>query len=255
MSRFRAAKSKVTPLQGPLLRSGGALAAIAVLAAGQVLAATADPYSDASVTAGFMAAVFGVEFPAFQGDGDYVKKFAGTVRLYVDNHAAIDRRGAVQAFVSGLPEAIGGLGVQLTQRSESANFIVHVVDRSQYAIVARYLLPSLPAGEAPGRCFVSVTYGASGITRSEAVIVSDEGEFLFRRCMVEEILQGLGPINDNPDLDGSVFSETSRESEFVLFDRLILSVLYHPAVRAGMSEDEVARVLPAVLWDVRRSVR
>lgn len=255
MSRFRAAKSKARPVSGAILHRSCALAAVALLAAGPGLAATADPYSDTSVTAGFMATVFGVEYPSVQGDGDYVKKFTGSVRLYIDNHAAIDRRGAVQAFVTALPLAIGGLSLQLTQRAESANFIVHVVDRSQYAIVARYLLPSLANGEAPGRCFVSVTYGASGISRSEAVIVSDEGEYLFRRCMVEEILQGLGPINDSPDLSGSVFSETSRESDFMLFDRLILSALYHPAVRPGMSEDEVQRVLPGVLWDIRRSVR
>jgi hypothetical protein len=255
MSRFRAAKSKAGPVSR-VLRSGLALAALALVAAtGPGLAGTADPYSDTSVTDGFMATVFGVEYPSFAGDGDYVKKFSGNVRLYIDNRSAIDRRGAVRDFVSTLPHAIGGLQLQLTQRSESANFIVHVVDRAQYAIVARYLLPSLADGEAPGRCFVSVTYGASGITRSEAVIVSDEGEYLFRRCMVEEILQGLGPVNDSPDLAGSVFSEVSRESDFVLFDRLILSALYHPAVRPGMSEDDVARVLPGVLWDIRRSVR
>ncbi|MCC6983419.1 MAG: DUF2927 domain-containing protein [Bauldia sp.] len=254
MSRFRAAKSKAGPVSGALV-TRSALAALALLAAGPGRAATADPYSDSSVTAGFMATVFGVEYPSAPSAGDYVKKFTGNVRVYVDNHAAIDRRADVQAFVSALPQAIGGLSLQLTPRAESANFIVHVVDRSQYATVARHLLPSLPPGEAPGRCFVSVTYGASGIARSEAVIVSDEGEYLFRRCMVEEILQGLGPVNDSPDLSGSVFSEISRESDFVLFDRLILSALYHPAVRPGMSEAEVARVLPGVLWDIRRSIR
>ncbi len=253
MSRFRPAKSKVHATRGALLRS--ATVGAAMVLAGPAAAATVDPYSDASVIAGFMATVFGVEFPSFEGDGDTVKKFSGVVRVYVDNRAGIDRRAAVEGFIAALPEAIGGLSLRLSTRAESANFIVHVVDRAQYPAVARYLLPSLQEGEAPGRCFVSVTYGAAGITRSEAVIVSDEGEYLFRRCMIEEILQGLGPVNDSPELDGSVFGEASRQTEFVLFDRLILNVLYHPAVLPGMSEAEVGRVLPGVLWDVRHSVR
>lgn len=252
MSRVDAAKSKVSAGRGVLL---GYCLLGAVASAGPCLAAAADPYSDNSVTAGFMATVFGVEYPSFAGEGEFVKKFTGTVRVYVDNRAAIDRRATVEGFVAALPQSIGGLTLRLTARAESANFVVHVVDRAQYPAVAQYLVPSLPRGEAPGQCFVSVTYGPAGIARSEAVIVSDEGEYLFHRCMIEEILQGLGPVNDSPDLDGSVFGEASRQADFVLYDRLILNLLYHPSVLPGMREADIARVLPGVLWDVRRSVR
>ena len=33
-------------------------------------------------------------------------------------------------------------------------------------------------------------YSRSGIKRSDAVIVADQGDSQFKRCMIEEILQG-----------------------------------------------------------------
>ena len=55
---------------------------------------------------------------------------------------------------------------------------------------------------APGKCLVRVVSTSAGIIRSDAVIVADEGDFLFRRCTVEEVLQGLGPVNDDRDALG-----------------------------------------------------
>ena len=107
----------------------------------------------------------------------------------------------------------------------------------------------------PGRCLVRVVSSSSGIRRSDAVIVSDEGEFLFRRCLVEEVLQGLGPVNDNADLKNSVFNDTSQHTRFTKHDRYILNMLYDKRVRSGMNQREVGKVLPAVLRDVRRRVR
>ena len=107
----------------------------------------------------------------------------------------------------------------------------------------------------PGRCLVRVVSGASGIMRSDAVIVADDGDFLFKRCLVEEVLQGLGPVNDNSGLSQSVFNDTSRHVSFTKHDRYILNMLYNPKIKPGMSEKDVRTVLPAVIRDARRQVR
>jgi hypothetical protein len=98
---------------------------------------------------------------------------------------------------------------------------------------------------------VRVVSGRGGIKRSDAVIVADEGEFLFRRCLVEEVLQGLGPANDDATLSHSVFNDRSVHSTFTSFDRFILNMLYDPRVRPGMRKAEANSVLPAVLADIR----
>ena len=118
-------------------------------------------------------------------------------------------------------------------------------DRADYsAVVAKEIYNRPSSSFTPGKCLVRVVSTGAGISRSDAVIVADEGDFLFHRCMVEEILQGLGPINDDRSLSESVFNDTSRHSTFTDFDRRILTMLYHPLVEPGMTKLEVARILP-----------
>ena len=102
---------------------------------------------------------------------------------------------------------------------------------------------------------VRVVSGRKGIKRSAAVIVSDEGEFLFKRCLVEELLQGLGPMNDDEQLTHSVFNDSSRHSRFTVFDQIILNMLYDPRIKPGMSMQQTRPILPLVARDARRRVR
>lgn len=209
-------------------------------------------FTDGELIDGFSRTVFGAEFGGWGWQSRVVKKFAGPVRFYIDDRSKGGRRDEVAAFVRSLPDAIGGLDVSLTANPGAANFRVLVLDRADYQrVVAREVYGRATSSFAPGKCLVRVISGPAGITRSDAVIVADQGEFLFRRCMVEEILQGLGPVNDDRSLKHSVFNDNSRHSTFTSFDRVLLNMLYHPAVRPGMTKRQVARAMPAVLADLR----
>ena len=83
----------------------------------------------------------------------------------------------------------------------------------------------------PASGIVRVLSRRSGILRSDAVIVSDQGHSLFQRCMIEEILQGLGPVNDDKSLVHSVFNDETSFDYFTQFDRLILNMLYSPDLK------------------------
>ena len=72
---------------------------------------------------------------------------------------------------------------------------------------------------------------------------------------MEEILQGLGPVNDNPSLVHSVFNDTSKHARFTKHDQYILNMLYDDRIKAGMNQREVGEVLPEVIRDARRRVR
>jgi hypothetical protein len=214
-----------------------------------------DGFNEEELTSGFYKTVFGVEYPQFGGSGDYVKKYTGPIRVYVHNMARKNRKPVIAQFVGILDRNVRGLDIQLSQSPENANYEIYVVDRAQYQNVLRNTIFQNTPPPVRGRCMVRVMSNYLGITKSQAVIVSDEGEFLFRRCMVEEILQGLGPLNDNPTLPWSVFNDRSPHSSFMKHDRYILNMLYHPKIKAGMSPDRVRYVMPRVLEDVSRYVR
>jgi hypothetical protein len=213
-------------------------------------------FSDAELIDGFMRTVFGSEYPTWGWQAAIVKKFAKPARVYVDDRSASRRGGEVVAFLRTLPRLIDGIKVFVVADPAAANYRIFVLDRADYRqVVSREVYGRTRSTYAPGKCLVRVVASQSGISRSDAAIVADEGEFLFRRCLVEEVLQGLGPVNDDVTLSKSVFNDRSPHATFTSFDRHILNMLYHPLVRPGMSKDQVRQVLPAVAADVRARLR
>lgn len=228
------------------------LATLALLAGALAASAQADALpSPTAVIRGFEKVVFGAEYTGAFSDSSYVKKFTGPARVVVENRAATDRSAAVRAFVRQVGRSIQGLDIAMAGRGDAGNFTVHVVDRKSYAETVRRIYGN-PFMETPGNCIVRTLYGRDGITRSDAVLVSDEGDALFRRCLVEELLQGLGPLNDNSEAPDSVFNDTSRLTSFTPYDRLILNMLYDARLRPGLSQREAAPLLPAIQRDARR---
>jgi Protein of unknown function (DUF2927). len=238
---------------------GWMLLAVALVAMGDFLSSPVRAesiigFSDDELLDGFQKTVFGVEYGGVAAGGA-VKKFTGAVRVRVVNLADKDRQREIAGFVSRLPRLVRGLDIRMARPGENPNFTVYVVDRDDYIATVRSDVLGSTHGAAPGQCLVRVYPGSVGIVRSTAVIVSDEGDKLFRRCMVEEILQGLGPMNDNAALYASVFNDRSRHTRFMPFDRAVVSMLYDRRIRPGMTRTEVGSLLPHVLADVRRSVR
>lgn len=211
-------------------------------------------FTDEQIIDGFRRTVFGVEYGSSRY-GRIVKKYTGPVTFRIVNKAAKDRTAAVRSFVKSLPGLVRGLQTRVVSADAKADFTVLVVDRKSYVETVRADVLGSHAGAVPGSCLVKVDLGSGGISRSVAVVVSDEGETLFRRCMTEEILQGLGPMNDDPTLMQSVFNDRTEFGKFTSFDRMIMNVLYDPRIRHGMSKTEVAEMLPAIVADVKRRVK
>ncbi len=209
-------------------------------------------FTDAELIDGFEKTVFGAEYWNFGWQASRVKKFAGPARVYVDDRSGAGRGADAIRFLVSLPALIDGLELEVVAEPSEANFRVYILSRANYRQVVINEIYNRPASSfAPGNCLVRVVSTGNGIERADAVIVADEGEFRFQRCLAEEILQGLGPTNDDRRLAASIFNDSSRHASFTDFDRHILNMLYHPAILPGMTRVEVRRILPAVVAEVR----
>lgn len=217
--------------------------------------ATARAASDGEVIRGFNLTVFGAEYSPFGYQSNYIRKFRGPVRFYIHNLSRRNRSGEIRRFILSLNSSIRGLRTQIVSNPAQANFNVYVVDRADYLATVRDKVYRSANAQAPGKCLVRSVFSRSGIRRSDAVIVSDEGESLFNRCKAEEILQGLGPLNEHPTLRESMFNDRSRHTRFTLFDRLILNMLYDNRIQNGATRESVQQLLPQVLRDAKRRVR
>jgi len=68
-----------------------------------------------------------------------------------------------------------------------------------------------------------------------------------RDCLHEEITQALGPLNDVYRLPDSIYNDDNINTVLSRFDALILRTYYDPALKNGMTRQQVAARLPAIL--------
>ena len=210
---------------------------------------------DSEIIRGFNLTVFGAEYSPFGVQSRYIRKFRKPVRFYIHNMSRKNRTGAVRKFILSLNRSIKGLKTRIVSSPAKANFIVYVVDRKDYVNIVRTKIYRRANASVPGKCLVRSVFSRRGIKRSDAAIVSDGGETLFKRCLIEEILQGLGPLNEHRSLWRSVFNDASKQVSFTRFDRLILNMLYDPRIKNGASLEKVQKILPEILRSAKRRVR
>ena len=132
------------------------------------------------------------------------------------------------------------------------NFHVLVVgedDRVAMRDRFRKLLPGLSAStlaqiQSPPRathCLVVVSHAEGPnprILSAVAVVRAEHPDLLRRSCYHEEIAQGLGLVNDSPFARPSIFNDDDEFALLTSHDEALLSMLYDPRLRIGMSASE-----------------
>lgn len=83
--------------------------------------------------------------------------------------------------------------------------------------------------------------------RMAVFLPSDVSPQEMRDCLHEEVAQALGPVNDLYRLSQSVFNDDNFHTVLTGYDMLILRAYYDPALAQGMTRDQVAARLPAIL--------
>lgn len=63
---------------------------------------------------------------------------------------------------------------------------------------------------------------------------SEHPRHILRKCVVEELTQVMGLINDSTLVNPSIFNDDDRYKELTLHDRWLLRMLYNPEIKPGM---------------------
>jgi hypothetical protein len=218
-------------------------------------AAERKTFTDAEIIDGFFRIVFGAEFHV-SGRVDRIRKYEEPVRVIVESRARPDRRKQVAAVVDDIRSKVRHLDIMMAGSRKDANVTVTLVrdrdiektirqfyGREQAARIVKSLEPQCLSGFRKDELF--------RIQHSDVIIVVDAGAFIFLDCVYEELLQALGPINDDDKLPWTMFNDEVQMGYFDIYDQYLLNILYDPRIRAGMTKEQVKELLPQVLPDVR----
>jgi hypothetical protein len=212
-------------------------------------------FSDDEIMNGFFKIAFGAELQV-TGRADRVRKYAAPVRVYVDNRSKIDRPAELAAVVADIRARVRNLDIEITADRSLANVTVTLVrdrdlaktirsfyGRERAQQIQRSLNPQCLSGFRKDETY--------RIVSSDVLIVADAGDFVFHDCAYEELLQALGPINDDASIPWTMFNDKVSMGFFDVYDQYLLNILYDPRVRPGMTAAEVRAVLPEVMPAVR----
>ena len=86
-----------------------------------------------------------------------------------------------------------------------------------------------------------------GIISSAIIFLKSELSGDFRRaCLTEEFVQAFGLINDSPEVRPSIFNDDQEFIELTRHDEYLLSILYDPRLRVGMTRREAAPLVEQI---------
>jgi hypothetical protein len=215
-------------------------------------------FTDAEIAEGFFKIVFGAELHAGVRI-DRIRKYDGPVRIFIADSGPTDHRRRLDHVIADIRDRIAGLDISVTADRDAANMVItlvrdrdlpgairNVYGRDRARRIESLLRPQCLSGLRKDDSF--------RIVHSEVILVIDAGEFIFTDCAYEEVLQALGPINDDESIPWTMFNDDVQLGLFGLYDQYLLNILYHPRIRPGMTREEAAATLADILPRVREFV-
>lgn len=146
------------------------------------------------------------------------------------------------------------LDVRLASRGEAAAILVDYLPRATMKAVvpqaACFVTPNVGSWAEYRRNARTARTDWAALTRRRQLAVfipDDTSPQDIRDCLNEELAQAMGPVNDLYRLPDSVFNDDNFNSVLTGFDMLMLRAYNDPALANGMTRDEVAARLPALL--------
>jgi hypothetical protein len=228
------------------------------------------PYSDTDLMRNFERIAFYDEYarnagfrPARNTPGG-LRKWTGPVRMTVEFGANVpqDQRATDRSMVSNYAARLSRItGHPISTGWSNPNFHVMFMsadDRDQAVGRIKQIVPNIgPNSLALFRnlprsihCLV-VAFSDSNndyrYSRAIALIRSEHPELMRRSCVHEELAQGLGLANDSPRARPSIFNDDDEFALLTTHDEDLLRLLYHPALKPGMTPSEARPIIRRIL--------
>ncbi len=103
------------------------------------------------------------------------------------------------------------------------------------------------------RCFTLTTrHPDTGITGTAHIFIKDELDQVWREtCIIEELTQSLGLLNDDPRAMPSIFNDDGVYETLTSHDELLIQMLYDPRIQSGMKLQQVVPIAEQVIAELR----
>ena len=187
-----------------------------------------------------------------------IRRFANDVHVLVTSSGSVDRTAAMEKIVAEYGAVLPQLNVATTKTEDDANLIVHLIDEKSFeaALIDAFGEDTARAfvKKTDPQCMTSVKSRSDGaIVRAVSFVIVDKGDRVFFDCAYHEMLHAFGLSNHDQDNPWTTLNQTRIVGYLSVYDRALLTLLYDPQIKAGMSRNEVSRLLPKLIGQLNLS--
>lgn len=142
--------------------------------------------------------------------------------------------------------------IQPAQNPQHANVrIFFTAEQEANQVVSREISPAAMRHMQQSICLGHIRYNhAAEITQATIVIPVQRAQShgKLASCVIEELTQMLGLINDSEAVHPTVFNDTSHNDMLTGLDYLLLKLLYAPEIKTGMTASQAAPLVRKRLY-------
>jgi hypothetical protein len=210
-------------------------------------------FSTHELMRGFMALAFGSDLrigPVPRG----IRRFDHPISAHIIASGSIDRTERMTRVLEEYAQKVPNLRLTVTP-SEPADMEVRLIDEKDFNAALREAFGAKIAKafikRTDPQCMTSVKSDASGdILHAVSFVIVDQGDDVFLDCAYHEMLHAFGLSNHDQHNLWTTLNQNRMVGYLSVYDRDLLTLLYDPRIKPGMTRHQVRRLLPHLIADL-----
>lgn len=211
-------------------------------------------FSPNELERGFLALAFGSDL-RIGAKPRGVRRFDHPIRALVLTRGSVNRTAAMQRVIADYARQVPELQLSLADDPGDADITVRLIDEKDFHAALREAFGARVTKtfieRTDPQCMTSVKSDSDGaIVHSISFVIVDQGEDVFRDCAYHELLHAFGLSNHDQRNPWTTLNQNRMVGYLTVYDRALLTLLYDPRIRPGMTRRQVRRALPRLIRDL-----
>jgi hypothetical protein len=186
-----------------------------------------------------------------------IRRFDRPIVARIVHSGSVDRSAAMTQIVEEYARKVPNLHLSVAAAdAPSIDMEIRLIDEKNFksALQAAFgaaVTKTFVARTDP-QCMTSVKSSSEGeILRSISFIIVDKGDRIFLDCAYHELLHAFGLSNHDQRNPWTTLNQRRMVGYLTVYDLALLTALYDPRIRPGMTPAQAKALLPQVLGNPR----
>jgi hypothetical protein len=207
-------------------------------------------FSTPELIRGFFALAFGSDL-RIGAKPRGIRRFDRPIRAHIVPGGSVERSAHMRRVLEEYARKVPNLRLSVGGAS-NADLEIRLIDEKDFdsALIAafgRKVARTFIARTDP-QCMTSVKSNSRGeIVHAVSFIIVDKGDDVFLDCAYHEMLHAFGLSNHDQRNPWTTLNQNRMVGYLSVYDRDLLTLLYDPHIRPGMTAASARRILPQVI--------